>query len=64
MMTQRDRDRLVTLKKAQDRKITQKEAAEQMQERQVGSALVVDGDLVVGVLTRSDMLRALCDAYR
>ncbi len=30
-MTQRDRDRLVTLKKAQDRKITQKEAAEELQ---------------------------------
>ncbi len=36
-MTQRDRDRLVTLRKAQERKITQREAAEEFQvsERQV-----------------------------
>ena len=36
--------------------------AQKMLERSVGSALVVDGDVLVGIFTRTDALRALAGA--
>jgi acetoin utilization protein AcuB len=39
------------------------EAAQRMLSRKVASAVVVDGDVLVGIFTTTDALRALCDAY-
>lgn len=40
------------------------EVAQEMELRKVGSAVVVDGDVVVGIFTLIDALRALRHAYR
>src|SRR5579872_2485379 len=60
-MTQADRDRLVALKKAQDRKMTQRQAAQELQlsERQVRRLLarmreVGDAAVVHGLRGRSN----------
>ena len=39
------------------------EVADQMLARSVGSALVVDGGFVVGIFTKTDALRFLCDWF-
>ena len=39
------------------------EAAAMMRERRIGSVLVMEGDLVIGILTARDLLRALEDAF-
>ncbi len=39
------------------------DVAQQMLERNIGSALVEDGGLVIGIFTSTDALKALCDAY-
>jgi acetoin utilization protein AcuB len=40
------------------------EVAAEMAERRIGSAVVVDAQAVVGIITATDMMRALVDAYR
>lgn len=40
-----------------------KDVARTMLERHIGSAVVVDGGVVVGIFTVTDALRALVDAY-
>ena len=40
------------------------EAAEEMARRKIGSAIIVDGGKVIGVLTTVDMLRALVETLR
>ena len=39
------------------------QVAKQMLERKTGSAIVVDGDFVVGIFTTTDALRALSDIF-
>ena len=39
------------------------EVAAEMAERRIGSVVVVDADVVVGIVTATDMMRALVDAY-
>ena len=39
------------------------EVAEQMLDRRVGSALVMDGGFVVGIFTATDALRFLCEWF-
>ncbi len=39
------------------------QVAEQMLEQQVGSAVVVDGDFVVGIFTTTDALRGLSEMF-
>lgn len=40
------------------------EVAEVMAQRRIGSAVIVDADVVVGIFTVTDALRALASAYR
>jgi len=37
--------------------------AKRLIDRKVGSAPVVDADVIVGIFTTTDAMRALCDAY-